>query len=185
MIDVAVQRSDDWPQDEDWDALALTACTEAVRTTPFGDLIDKPVSVEISVKLTGNDEVRELNASYRDQDKPTNVLSFPMVQRDWLGGIANSDDGEVLLGDIVLAAGVCAKEAEAKGVALRSHAAHLVVHGALHLLGYDHDKGDAEAEAMETLEREALAAMGIADPYSTPNEPARGIAIQADGRRFE
>jgi probable rRNA maturation factor len=71
----------------------------------------------------------------------------------------------MLLGDIVLAQGVCAREAEEKGVRPCAHAAHLVVHGTLHLLGFDHEQSDAEAEAMEAVEREALAALGIADPY--------------------
>jgi probable rRNA maturation factor len=87
-----------------------------------------------------------------------------MVQRDLIDGLANSDDGEVLLGDIVLAAGVCAREAEGKGVATETHATHLIVHGLLHLLGYDHE-GEAEAEAMEAIERTALAVLGLDDPY--------------------
>jgi probable rRNA maturation factor len=72
----------------------------------------------------------------------------------------------VLLGDVVLAHGVCAAEAADKGVAVETHAAHLIVHGTLHLLGYDHDTGEADAERMEHVEREALAAIGIADPYA-------------------
>ena len=71
-----------------------------------------------------------------------------------------------LLGDIVLAWGICSAEAADKGVPVETHAAHLVVHGALHLLGYDHETGEEDAEAMEEVERRALAAMGIADPYT-------------------
>jgi probable rRNA maturation factor len=122
------------------------------------------MTVEISVKFTSNDEVHALNRNYRQKDKPTNVLSFPMVQEDLLEALANSDDGEVLLGDIVLAHGVCVSEAEAKGVSVEAHATHLVVHGTYHLLGYDH-MNDADAEEMEEAEREALASLGIADPY--------------------
>ena len=166
MICVETQKTASWPGDVEWNALALKACTEAIRQSPQGNLIDKPVSIEISVKFAEDAEVRSLNAGYRGKDKPTNVLSFPLVQRDMLSGLANSDDGEVLLGDIVLAHGVCAAEAADKDIAIDAHAAHLVVHGTLHLLGYDHEQGDAEAEAMESLERDALAAMGIADPYS-------------------
>ncbi|HEX8448268.1 MAG TPA: rRNA maturation RNase YbeY, partial [Allosphingosinicella sp.] len=73
--------------------------------------------------------------------------------------------GEALLGDIVLARGVCAAEAAEKGIAVCTHAAHLVVHGALHLLGYDHERGDEDAETMEEAERRSLASLGIADPY--------------------
>jgi probable rRNA maturation factor len=109
--------------------------------------------------------VRSLNAGYRGKDKPTNVLSFPMFEAELLDSLVMADGGEVLLGDIVLAAGTCAREAEEKQISVRDHAAHLVVHGTLHLLGYDHEQGEAEAEAMEGVEREALGALGIADPY--------------------
>jgi probable rRNA maturation factor len=87
-----------------------------------------------------------------------------MVAPDRLDGLA-ATDGEALLGDIVLAYGICAREAAEKGIAVEAHAAHLLVHGALHLLGYDHEQGEAEAEEMESAERAALARIGIADPY--------------------
>jgi probable rRNA maturation factor len=121
--------------------------------------------VEVSVKFTGDDEVQGLNASYRGKDKPTNVLSFPMFEAALLPSLAQTDGGEVLLGDLALAHGVCEREAAEKGIAVADHAAHLVVHGTLHLLGYDHEEGDEAAEAMESLERTALAGLGIADPY--------------------
>jgi len=165
MIAVAIQREDQWPDAADWDDLALKAVTQAIRQTPHGDLVNEAVTLEVSVKLTDNDEVQNLNAAYRRKDKPTNVLSFPMVQPDMLGAIANSDDGEVLLGDIVLAFHVCQAEAEEKQISVEDHATHLIVHGTLHLLGYDHETGEAEADAMEAMERSALAALGIADPY--------------------
>jgi probable rRNA maturation factor len=87
-----------------------------------------------------------------------------MVQSDLLEGTANTDDGEVLLGDIVLAEGVCATEAAEKGISIADHATHLIVHGTFHLLGYDHME-DAEAEAMEALETQSLVSLGISDPY--------------------
>ena len=122
-------------------------------------------TIEISVRLASDDEVRTLNAQYRQKDKPTNVLSFPMVQPDLLETMSqNSDDGEVLLGDIILAHGVCVAEAEERGVSVEDHAMHLMVHGTLHLLGYDHIDDD-EAEGMEQIERDALAALGLHDPY--------------------
>lgn len=165
MIETEVQRGNDWADDIDWETLARKAATAAIAQTPQGGLVGDAVAVEISVKFTDDDEVRTLNAAYRDKDAPTNVLSFPMVQPDMLGGLANSDDGEVLLGDIVLAHGVCVAEAETKQIAIADHATHLIVHGTLHLLGYDHEQGEAEAEAMEAIERAALASLGIDDPY--------------------
>jgi len=105
-------------------------------------------------------EVRSLNAAWRGNDKPTNVLSFPMVEEGKIGSPA-----EPMLGDIVLAHGICALEAAEKQVPVESHAAHLMVHGTLHLLGYDHETTEADAEEMEEAERQALASIGIADPY--------------------
>ncbi len=165
MIDVAVLREVSWPDDVDWQALAVRAATAAIQRTPQGEWIGHPVAIEIAVRLTSDDEVQTLNRQYRSKDSSTNVLSFPMVQPDLLDTVTQgSDDGEVLLGDIVLAHGVCATEASAKDVALADHVTHLIVHGTLHLLGHDHG-GEADAEAMEAIERDALASLGIADPY--------------------
>jgi probable rRNA maturation factor len=164
MIAVELSREDPWPA-ADWDALALTAIRAAIARTPHGPLLDTPAAVEVSVRLTTDAEVRTLNAQYRHKDKPTNVLSFPMVQADLLDTVSqNSDDGELLLGDIVLAHGVCVAEAAERGIAVEMHATHLIVHGTLHLLGYDHIDDD-EADGMEAIERAALAELGIADPY--------------------
>lgn len=165
MIDVELAREDPWPAAEEWEALAADAARAALRRSPFAEWLAHPVRVELSIRLTADAEVHTLNRQYRGKDKPTNVLSFPMIQRDLLETVTqNSDDGEVLLGDIVLAHGVCAAEAAEKGVALADHVRHLVVHGTLHLLGFDHE-GEAEAEAMEAIERDALATLGVADPY--------------------
>ncbi len=164
MLEVAVSTEAPWPG-HDWEPLATRAARAAIDLTPYGELLAAPVAVEISVRLTSDDEVHTLNRQYRDKDKPTNVLSFPMVQPDLLDTVTqNSDDGEVLLGDIVLAHGVCASEAAERGIAVETHATHLIVHGVLHLLGYDHIE-DHDAEAMEGLEIQALASLGIADPY--------------------
>ncbi|KJV43465.1 MULTISPECIES: rRNA maturation RNase YbeY [Brevundimonas] len=108
---------------------------------------------DIVVLLTDDAAVRDLNGRFRDKDKPTNVLSFPAPENAFPH-----------LGDIVLAYGVCATEAEAQGKTLADHLSHLVVHGVLHLLGRDHED-DAEAEEMEAEEREILAQIGVADPY--------------------
>ena len=111
------------------------------------------VEGDIVVLLTDDAAVRELNGRFRDKDRPTNVLSFPAPENAFPH-----------LGDIVLAFGVCATEAEAQGKTLADHLSHLVVHGVLHLLGRDHED-DAEAEEMEAEEREILAKIGVADPY--------------------
>ena len=164
MIHVELSRENQWP-DGEWEDLASRAARAAVEATPHGELTTSPAAVEISVRLTSDQEVQQLNAQYRGKDRATNVLSFPMIQPDLLETVTqNSDDGEVLLGDIVLAHGVCAREAAEKGVTLAEHATHLVVHGTLHLLGYDH-QGEDEAEHMETIERDVLGGLGIADPY--------------------
>jgi probable rRNA maturation factor len=165
MIEIALTREDPWPEGE-WDALATRAAHAAIERTPHGQLLATPAAVELSVRLAPDEEVHALNRQYRGKDKPTNVLSFPMIQPDLLESVTqNSDDGEVLLGDIVLAHGVCAAEAAERGIALDAHATHLMVHGTLHLLGYDHMTDD-EAEAMEAIERDALASLGLPDPYS-------------------
>lgn len=164
MLEVAVQAELPWPE-QDWEALAARAVEAALRSTPHADLAASPALVEVSVRLTTDEEVHALNLRYRGKDRPTNVLSFPMVQADLLETVSqNSDDGELLLGDIVLAHGVCADEAAEKGVTLDAHATHLIVHGALHLLGYDH-QGNAEAEDMESLERGVMYDLGLHDPY--------------------
>jgi len=112
---------------------------------------------EIAITLTDDAEMRELNRNWRDKDQPTNVLSFP-------AGDAPGEQGS--LGDVVIAFETTQREATEIGVALSDHVSHLVVHGVLHLLGFDHDN-DAEAEQMEDLERQALASLGIADPYKS------------------
>lgn len=165
MLEVALSQEESWPDSTDWEALAQRAVAMAIGRTPHGELLSVSATIEISVRLTDDAEVRTLNAQYRQKDKPTNVLSFPMVQADLLETISqNSDDGEVLLGDIVLAHGVCAAEAAERGIRIEDHATHLIVHGTLHLLGYDHME-EGEAEAMERIETDTLTSLGLADPY--------------------
>ncbi len=108
----------------------------------------------VTVRFANDDEVRALNAQYRHQDKPTNVLSFP----------APPAPDEPYLGDVILAYGTVRIEAEAQGKTLADHTAHLIAHGLLHLLGYDHQT-NADAERMEALERDVLARLGVDDPY--------------------
>ena len=153
-----------WPA-HDWESLAEQTVRAAIAGSPQAHLSEGRMVCEVAVRLTDDEEVRRLNAQYRNKDRPTNVLSFPLVQADLLTGLTNSDDGEVLLGDIVLAYGVCAREAAEKRLPLADHAAHLMVHGALHLVGYDHET-EAEAVEMERVETAILAKLGIADPYA-------------------
>jgi len=155
-LDIEIE---DWPTGR-WQDLTARAAQAAELVAP--ELGNERLAV--SVLFTSDDEVHELNREWRGRDKPTNVLSFPMLERDELLDL-ESDGPPVLLGDIALALGVCTGEAETRGVSLEDHAAHLLVHGLLHLAGYDHVDTDAEAAAMELLEIAALAKMGIADPY--------------------
>ena len=164
MILVEADASGEWDSSTDWAALAEAAVRAAVGESGVAALLDSGPEAEVSVRFTGDDEVQGLNSAWRGKDKATNVLSFPMVEPDQLGALAKAG-GEALLGDIVLAHGICADEAAARKVAVADHARHLVVHGMLHLLGYDHERGEADAEAMEEAERRALAALGVADPY--------------------
>lgn len=167
MLEVLVDVSPGWGgTSDDWTALANRAAHAAVIQTPHGEMLTARPCYEISVKYAEDQEVQALNAAYRNKDKATNVLSFPMLPVDLLDAAALTDDGEILLGDIVLARGVCAAEAVEKGISLEAHATHLVVHGVLHLLGHDHDLSDADAEQMEAMETRALASLGLADPYA-------------------
>ncbi len=165
MLSVETHEASPWPDALDWEVRAAEAASAALALTPFAGLADAAPLVEIAVRLTDDAEVHTLNRDFRGKDKPTNVLSFPQVQDDLLEGLANSDDGEILLGDIVLARETCLREAEEKGISVADHATHLIVHGTLHLVGYDHVE-DASAAAMEALEVKALASLGIANPYA-------------------
>jgi probable rRNA maturation factor len=116
----------------------------------------------LAVLLTDDAAIRRLNATWRGIDKPTNVLSFPAPQ---------TSAAPAPLGDIAIAYETAAREAETESKPLSHHLAHLSVHGFLHLLGYDHES-DAQADAMENLERRVLAALGVPDPYLAPRQAA-------------
>jgi probable rRNA maturation factor len=128
------------------DAIAATLVEVGKRVHP---------DAEISVRLCDDDEIRALNLAWRNKDKATNVLSFP----------SPAGNRGPLLGDIVVAFEYVSEEAREAGRSLRDHLAHMLVHGMLHLLGFDHEK-ESEAEKMEALERRILAKLGIDDPYS-------------------
>ena len=147
MIEVEIE-------DAAWTAALPDAAAVAERaaTAALGT-----VAGDVVVLLTDDETVRDLNARFRDKDRPTNVLSFPAAEMPLPGRAPH-------LGDLVLAYGVCAAEAEAQGKTLGDHLSHLTVHGVLHLLGRDHES-EPDAEEMEAEERTILASLGVADPY--------------------
>ena len=142
-------------EDAGWAALLprVAALVEAAARATLA-AADAKAEGEIDVLLSNDDEVRALNARFRGKDSPTNVLSFPAPP-----------GARGVLGDIALALGVCHRQAAEQGKMLKFHLQHLVAHGVLHLLGYDHQT-DAEAEAMETMERSIMAGLGAPDPYA-------------------
>jgi len=155
MIDIEVE-ADDWPAAlPDVEAVVERAALAAMGAVQGG----------LVILLTDNEAVRDLNAGFRDKDRPTNVLSFPAAEMP--GDL--EPHLEPHLGDIVLAFGVCRDEAVEQGKSLQNHLSHLVVHGVLHVLGRDHEVED-EAEAMEAEERVILAGLGIDDPYRLPDD---------------
>ena len=165
MLQIELDKGPEWQNSNDWQKRSEQAARAALSVSSYGDLANRNFALEISIKLSNNNEVQELNSAYRGKDKPTNVLSFPLVPHDLLESLSNSDDGEVLLGDVVMAHEVCASEAKEKNVPIADHAAHLLVHGILHLLGYDHEI-ESDALIMEALEVKALQKLGIANPYN-------------------
>jgi probable rRNA maturation factor len=149
-----------WPVDTDWAALANQAAHSVAQ------LVSELANPRLQASLLFADdaEVHALNREWRGKDRPTNVLSFPMLAREELLALAPQGPPE-LLGDLALALETCQREAAEKGISLDHHAAHLIVHGLLHLAGFDHETSAKDARAMELLEIKALAQMGIADPY--------------------
>ena len=146
-------------EDEAWGAVEalVSRCFETVTAA-------QPDGIRagtIALLFTDDETVHQLNRDFRGKDKPTNVLSFPAD-----GDAAEAAlTGTVHIGDIALAYGTCEREAVGKGISLKDHAAHLILHGILHLFGYDHIDA-AEAVIMEGLETDLLAVMGIGDPYA-------------------
>lgn len=134
-------------------------CRQAARSALAG-VGDVPDYSALSILLSDDETIAGLNTQFRGKDGPTNVLSFPA------GDVY--PDGVVMLGDIAIAFETVEREAAASGIAVGDHLVHMVVHGTLHLLGYDH-QSDAEADDMESLETRVLAGLGIADPYAEAN----------------
>jgi probable rRNA maturation factor len=131
----------------------IATAVERSGRQPAGD-------VDVAVRIVDADEIRTLNRLYRDKDRSTNVLSFPTGKIDGLPVEAG-----IQLGDVVVCAAVVAAEAGEQGKALGDHWAHMIVHGTLHLLGFDHEN-DAEAIEMEALETQILASQNVTDPYA-------------------
>jgi probable rRNA maturation factor len=151
-IDVLIEAGD-WPGGSTLSNLAETAVAAAAAHVSKAIL----PSAELSLVFTDDAHIQVLNRRFRDRDKATNVLSFP-------AGMAQNSQFGPLLGDIVIARETVAAEARAEGLTIEAHLTHLIVHGFLHILGYDHET-EAEASVMERLEAAILADIGIADPY--------------------
>jgi len=145
---------------EHWVAAALAAAAPERRG-----------ATELTIRLVDIDESAALNDRYRGRGGPTNVLSFPFEAPEALAGLPAAEDDALgaLIGDLVVCAPVVAREAREQGKPSEAHWAHMVVHGVLHLLGYDHDDPD-EAARMETLETAVLAALGFPPPYEVPTD---------------
>lgn len=146
-------------EDGRWAALgkAEVLARRAVEGALTGAGYDPAVEAEVSVLMADDQAVRALNRDWRGQDRPTNVLSFPAPEE-------GHGPGPRHLGDLALAYETLAREALEEGKSLQDHALHLIVHGTLHLLGYDHES-EGEAAIMEELETEILARLGVANPY--------------------
>lgn len=157
-LDISIE--DSWPALPDWEELAKT--TARAASDAASELANPRLSA--SLLFTSDAEVQVLNREWRGKDMPTNVLSFPMIERADLLALTTAGPPE-LLGDIALAIETCAREAAEKNVPLEHHAAHLIVHGLLHLAGHDHETSPEGAAEMEALEIKALASMGIGNPY--------------------
>ncbi|HCG78170.1 MAG TPA: rRNA maturation RNase YbeY [Oceanospirillales bacterium] len=147
----SIEHLDTLPTEEQ---LTLWASTALKGRTEF----EEP---ELTIRLTDEEESQALNSEYRGKDKPTNVLSFPFEMPP---GIPLE-----LLGDLIICVSVVEQEAQEQAKTTEAHWAHMVIHGCLHLLGYDHIKDD-EAEEMEALERDLLASLGYPDPYAADTE---------------
>lgn len=146
----------DWPPAEELELV----CEEAVKTATDIARLAMAKDSELSLLFTGDEAIRAINREWRGKDAATNVLSFPGTD------VAPGEPGGVILGDIVIAFETVTSEAELEGKPFRHHLTHLIVHGFLHLFGYDH-MNDDEARIMEGLETRILQGLAIPDPYDT------------------
>lgn len=155
-------------EDQRWADMGLEALAANATDATLRHLTLDPAEFEISLLACDDTRIAALNADFRDRPRATNVLSWPSVERgaDTPGGspALPDPDGDPELGDIAIAFDTCKREAAEAGIAFQDHVTHLMVHGVLHLLGFDHET-DADAELMEGQEVAILASLGIADPY--------------------
>ncbi|UEM03534.1 rRNA maturation RNase YbeY [Skermanella rosea] len=161
----------------DWEGLVPdagrrveSAARAAFAAAEHPDILRDAAAAEMSLVLADDAMVRTLNRDYRGKDKPTNVLSFALLDDagDVDDDLASHPGMPILIGDVILACETVRREAAEQGKPVEDHLTHLVVHGVLHLLGYDHET-DPDADRMERLETSILAGMGIADPYAGPS----------------
>lgn len=153
-IDIAFN-SKNWPDKKHLETLAR----QAISAIGEQGLLEWPDGAELSLVLTNDAEIQKINAEWRKINKPTNVLSFPG------NDIAAGEPSGLIIGDIILAYETLITEANERGIHFDDHFTHLLVHGFLHLFGYDHETL-MDAEAMEKLEAKILASLGICDPYA-------------------
>ena len=152
-------------EDDGWDDIALeTLATRAMGAT-LAELEVDPETCEVAILACGDARIAELNTEFRSKAAPTNVLSWPAQDLSPPRLPDPDPDGTIPLGDIALSYDTCAREAAEQGKTLQAHVTHLIVHGTLHLLGYDHER-DEDATVMEALEVEILCKLGLDDPYS-------------------
>ena len=154
--------ADGWRAEPDAEAVIHRAIAAAAEIVHGGSGEAGSGEAELAVMLTDDAGIRTLNSNWRGIDKPTNVLSFPALQPT---GASGPDDAPRMLGDIAIAYETTRKEADDEQQPFDHHLSHLAIHGFLHLIGYDHETDD-DAEAMEGLEQEILAQLGIPDPYA-------------------
>jgi probable rRNA maturation factor len=169
------------------DAPAL--CRQAVRAAlEHATCVPRLLSAEVGVLLGDDQAIRQLNARHRGKDRATNVLAFPLLDLDHgrpaAGSAPDPSPGPMILGDIAVALETVCREAAHAGKPIGDHLSHLVVHSTLHLLGFDH-QDDADACAMEDLEREILADLHISDPYAPDHAEDIAAASRGDQRAWE